>query len=955
MQFRRWAGALLSHITLFLVASVIAVLLLHAKAGIVAGGSPSFSVQQWLGASGEYINRAVQGDLGIIQPLRITGYMQELPVVDELARRGGASLLLLALGLVISLGLGTLLGLLSSRFGVSWLRAPTLLGSLALLSTPDILVVLGVRMALVWTLSTYGLKLFSFSALGASLKASHFVAPTLALAVLPVALVARVAAVAFDEVHEQLYIRTARAKGVPHRRLVLRHALKNAWIRVAESSPLIMTSLVTGLVVVEYILYFPGVGRTLGLILEKGGQPAASSGIALLLLLWAVLIDLGFAAVRMALDPRLGEQPPRNGFGGLSVGSLLGAPGQFWRWLRAVPGEITGWWRGLPAAMLQRAWLWRPSRLIRELATNLPLLLGLTGVGALVLIALFGGQFVDLSGAHRIPSYVIDHDEVFFPPFPPGVPGFPLGSDMAGRDMLSRLIVGARYTLFLTLAVTPIRYLIALPWGLAAGLSGGLWRSSARTAGLAFSALPVLLVPAALLPVATALGEESSLLIILILAAAGVPRLVEQIRQHAEALAVQPFVEGARAVGAGPGRILRRHIFPHLVPQLWVTAATDMAWTLLLLAQFGVFSIFLSGSIKVMTGFEVLTDTSTIAISKIPDWSSMLSRPYDVIYRAPWSLWLPALCFLLAIIAFNLLAEGLRRQAQALKVPASFEEVGLPRKRLVREWSAAAVAMALLVGATVTWGLEAPRAMFGQLVETPLDRARLELRTALELAAGTAPDFERARAAGKLKQLVPQYIGRMREAGRPLSDVQTDTGGLMTFLDGEQYQILNAYLPGLPSQVPSYVFVLEKPTGRVIDQITTLVKVNSFAVLPKASKRRESLVPGGYLLLDHVILAGPVPDHRDRWGLTAWRGAYDQTPRFPYYPNWEALQDFILVAQFSERRVSKISVPPGGGDLLLTASSKATVEVAPSGEVTLCESASGPCSSFPWRGDEWSN
>ncbi|MFZ5823334.1 MAG: ABC transporter permease subunit [Bacillota bacterium] len=952
MQLQRWTRAILQRFALFLCAGLIAVLLLHVQAGViqVPAGASTFSTSQWLSASGEYLSQVIRGELGTLQPLRVTGYMQEKPVAAELQGRAPASLLLLALGLVVSLAGGTLLGLLGSRFGAGWLRPPTLLGTLLLLSTPDILVVLGLRALVVWFLSAFGLKLFSLTALGASLQPSHFIAPTLALAALPLAVVARVAAVAFDEVHDQLYIRTARAKGATPLRVILRHALKNGWIRVAEAGPLVMAALVTGLVVVEYILYFPGIGRTLGLILEKGGQPTASSSIAVLLLGWAVLIDIAFAAIRLALDPRLEEhrRPEARG-----PAAALPA-GQWVRSLGTLPRALAHRVREWPAALAQAAWIWRPSRLWKELLTNPPLLLGLTGVGALAVIALFGGRFLDLSTAHRIPAYIVTGGEVFFPPYKPGTPGYPLGSDMAGRDLLARLVVGARYTLFFTLAVTPVRFLVALPWGLAAGLTGGLWRQSARTLGLVFSALPVLLIPAALLPLVPVLGHSSSYwLITAILAAAGIPRLVENIRQHAEAVAVQPFLEGARAAGAGSGRIFWRYLFPHLLPQLWVIAAADMAWTLLLLAQFGVFSIFLAGSVTVMTGFEVMSNSKTIAISRIPDWSSMLSRPYDVIYQAPWSIWVPALCFLAAIIAFNLVAEGLRRRAQALQALPLPEESPRARRRLLLEWAATGAVLVMLTGLTLNYGTASPAYAFGEEAKSPLDMARLELRAVLELASGTAPDLDRSRAAGALKGAVTTYLKELQAAGLPLTEIEADTQGRISLIDGDGYLLLNAYLPNLPSKLPSYVFVVEKRSGQLIDRITTSIKVNHFTVLPKAGRHTQGsrMNPTDWIV-DYVILAGPIPEMGDRWGLSVWAGAYDQTPRLAY-SNQSSFVSSLYDRQGEKHDLQVVKAGYGGGYVLVTPTSQSRFTVAGNGDLAICRQADGPCATFPWLGPGW--
>ena|GEM_PF-641911 len=948
MSYIRLVGTLLKRLLFFLVAGAIAVFLLHAQAGILRGaeGVPAtFSVHRWATASTQYLTGLLRGDLGGLEPLRVASYMEPKPVLAELASRAPASLLLLLLALAVGLGVGTLLGLLSSRFGLRGLRAPTTLGSMLLLSTPDILVVLGLRLLVIWGLSTLGVKLFAFSAFGGALQASNLIAPVVALSALPAAIVARVSAVAFDEIHAQLYIRAALAKGVTHARLVFRHALKNAWIRVAEAGPLVISSLVTGLVVVEYILYFPGIGRTLGLILERRGQPAASSGIALVLLLFAALIDVAFATFRLALDPRLKEAA-----GPQPVGQPL--PDRLAAGLRAWPAALVSHLREWPAAAAELAWAWRPSRLLREVIRTPALLIGLIGVGALALIALFGGQFIDLTRADQVPRQIIVQGEVFFPPYKPGTLGYPLGSDMAGRDLLARLIIGARYTFFFTLAITPIRFLVALPWGLAAGLRGGLWRAAGQLLGLLFSALPVLLIPAALLPLVPVLSSlqdgSAYWLITGILALAGIPRLVEQVRQHTEALAVQPFMEGAVAVGASTGRIFWRHLLPHLAPQLWVTAAADMAWTLLLLAQFGVFSIYLAGSVTVMTGFEVMSNTSTIQMSRIPDWSSMLSRPYDALFRTPWSIWLPALCFLLTIIAFNLVAEGLRRRAQALHTAPSMAEVPRARRRLALEWSGAVTVAALLVALILRFGQEGAPPAEGVDAQTPVEQARLVLGTVLDKASAAAPSSERSEALAALKPAVVRYLKEIQQAKLPLSTIVTDTQGRFRLLDGPEFQLLNVVIPNDPtgSRGPSYAFVVDKASGKLNDLITTKERVEQFTVL----RRVRRLPTQKNRAFDYVILAGPMPQVGDRWGLSVWSGSYGENQNYPYSSEDALIQGFHR-SHGGPLGLEIVPADVGQALWLALPNPAGRYELGENGDLTVCLSAGdAECTAFPWIG-----
>ncbi len=944
---------------LFFLAGVVIVLLLHLPAGIIAAQKGTetarFDTARWVEATQTYLSNALHGDLGTLQALRVAGYTKDQPVSQVLSTFGPNTAILLLLSLLLSLTLGTLAGVATSRFGLRWLRAPSLAGTLLLLSTPDVLVVVLIRGLLLWIFTTFGVQLFAGVSAG-NLTAAKLVAPVLVLSALPLALVARVAAVAFDEVHGELYIRTAVSKGLHPVRVLWGHALKNAWIRVAEAGPMIMTSLVTGLVVAEYVLYFPGVGRTLGLLLERmgtsmaagrlfwsPGSAAAISGIALMLLLGAALIDLIMNLVRMALDPRLERsRASRESAGrlhladlGHSVRAILGWPRQLWLGLLDLP-ERAGRW----------VWAWRPAHLLKLVLRNPPLLIGLAGVLAFGFIALFGDQIIDLADAHRGPKYIVVDDEVFFPPFKPGLDGYPLGSDMAGRSLLARLLLGARYTLLFTLAVTPLRFLIALPWGLVAGLRRGGAAALGRGLGLIFSALPVILIPATLLPLqrvvtADTRPEAGFWLIAVILAIVGVPRLVESIRLHVEQIAVQPYVEGARAVGAGSGRMLSKHIFPHLTPHLWVAAASDMAWTLLLLAQFGVFSIFLGGSVYAQVGEW---SNEAIIMPRIPDWSAMLAKPYEAVYRAPWSLWIPAAAFTLAIIAFNLVAEGLRRQAQALSAqggppepelgPDGVERVpARARRRLRLEWATALLLLIALTGTIARFaGAAAEQKVQALAAQTPFERARLEMQQAIETASGSGDSLTKSKAAAELAPKVATYLSEASQAGRTTAEVQQDTLGRGTLfpLVHPDWEAVHIYIPEV--QQASFAVVVQKSTG-------------------KASHFYTPFRPAAAAMLETedgpaLVLSGTVPGP-DNFMLGAWSPSR--------YGAWQV--NPALMKSLKSKIPSEYGAARAGGFntalISMTMGPLNTITVQNNGDVRVCISTDGPCTMIPWTGPGW--
>lgn len=260
-------------------------------------------------------------------------------------------------------------------------------------------------------------------------------------------------------------------------------------------------------------------------------------------------------------------------------------------------------------------------------------------------------------------------------PFPP-VPEFPLGSDELGRDILSRVIHGTRFTLLFVALIVPLRILIALPIGLAAGWLRGGWEWWVSRIATIFGAVPMLVLSAVLVPTVflqppaqtatnrtgplPAAAYQVLLLHVAILVLLGWPRLAESIRLMTRELSGRAFIEGARAVGAPPWRVMRVHILPHLLPALAVIGAAETAWLMMLMTQLGVFGISLGGNMML---------ESVGAVALFPDWSHMLAKPVKYLWARQWILITPAVAFFIATLGFNLLAEGLRRANQRLAIP----------------------------------------------------------------------------------------------------------------------------------------------------------------------------------------------------------------------------------------------------------------------------------------------
>ncbi len=216
-----------------------------------------------------------------------------------------------------------------------------------------------------------------------------------------------------------------------------------------------------------------------------------------------------------------------------------------------------------------------------------------------------------------------------------------LGTDHLGRDVWARIVAGAGASLSIAALATGIALAIGLLVGLVAGYAGG-WVDTLlmRIVDLVLS-FPVLLLAILLAALLREAGLASSKApVFLTLAVVGWTTMARVIRGKAMTLARSDLVVAARAIGASPGRILTRHILPNVLGVVIVVTALGFAQNLL--------------------AESLLSFLGLGPPPPAPTWGRML---YDgrIYYRsAPHLMLAPGIAILLAVVAFNLLAEGLR-------------------------------------------------------------------------------------------------------------------------------------------------------------------------------------------------------------------------------------------------------------------------------------------------------
>jgi peptide/nickel transport system permease protein len=256
--------------------------------------------------------------------------------------------------------------------------------------------------------------------------------------------------------------------------------------------------------------------------------------------------------------------------------------------------------------------------------------IGLALVGALGLVAIAAPVL-----APYRPDTVID--VIHARDLPPSL-AHPLGTDPYSRDVLSRVLYGAR----VSLAIAAFSVAIAVTLGTAVGLTAGFAGGAADAvlmrlvdAGLAIPRFFVLLVVLALW---NTVGPVALGALIGLTGWFGMSRIV---RQETESVRHREYVTAARAVGCGTTRTLLRHVLPNVAGPVIVAAALGMGNVILL--ETGLSYL----------GIGVMPPT--------PSWGNIIWDGHDVMLNAPWISMAAGLAVVLTVLAFSYLGEGLRR------------------------------------------------------------------------------------------------------------------------------------------------------------------------------------------------------------------------------------------------------------------------------------------------------
>ncbi|HLN60252.1 MAG TPA: ABC transporter permease [Symbiobacteriaceae bacterium] len=283
---------------------------------------------------------------------------------------------------------------------------------------------------------------------------------------------------------------------------------------------------------------------------------------------------------------------------------------------------------------------------------------GLLLVLAVLGVALFAQQLTPVSPYYAdAKSSILDGG---IPPFPPSE-AHPLGTDPLGRDVWSRVAFGARWSLLFAFLIMVGRLAFALPAGLAAAYGPRRLGWAVDRIYVLTSAIPPLLIYLLILsptPLRQVGLWPSVVITISLLTLLEWPRLAVVFKGRIEQLRTEPFVEGAIAAGGTPWHIFWSHMVPHLWPTLLNLIAAEMGRALMVIAQLGIFGILVGGGVINIVDNGRGGD-KWVLTTGVAEWGSLLSDGRAHILTNPWIPLAPAFAFLIAVVAFNVLSQGL--------------------------------------------------------------------------------------------------------------------------------------------------------------------------------------------------------------------------------------------------------------------------------------------------------
>lgn len=288
----------------------------------------------------------------------------------------------------------------------------------------------------------------------------------------------------------------------------------------------------------------------------------------------------------------------------------------------------------LQSTTTQSASMW--SAVLRRLRRNKMAIAGLVIVILVVLMAVLAKPL----SMGNDPYYMLKVDEapveIGRPELMPPMRSHPLGTDELARDAWSRLLYGARVSLFIGIVASFLCIVIGTIVGLISGYFGG-W---VDVLVMRFTDMMLCIPSLVLMVILSAVLKGGVFQLILVIVTFGWMSSARLVRGQVLSLKEQEYVESARAIGASGWRIMFNHLLPNTMAPIIVS-----------------FSMSISGTIIHEASLSFLG----LGIPQpIPSWGNMLTNSQNYMFSAPWLIWWPGLAIFVTVLGFNFLGDGLR-------------------------------------------------------------------------------------------------------------------------------------------------------------------------------------------------------------------------------------------------------------------------------------------------------
>jgi ABC-type dipeptide/oligopeptide/nickel transport system permease component len=610
----------------------------------------------------------------------------EVPVFELVSSLFIRSAGLLLLSLLIATLAGGVLGITTAQIRQRNIKPMVLLASILGVSTPSFLLAM-----LFWVLNLKLARLFSlnpapFPPTGFGWD-NHLVMPALVLATRPLAQVMQVTYINLSEILDQDFMRAAKARGLSQHKMIFRHAIPNLMIPILTTLGTSLRFSLASLPVVESFFLWEGIGLALLQAINLD-MPSMVTDLILSLGLLFIVINLILDIIYPLLDSRLRKEAVtedreeklaladrwiilRDSFifwGNGITRSFTSQRKKRGKDRTARAGHSTkknspdtGW----TTTGIESPRISKPRYLITSTLRNFPFIIGTLLLLTLISLSFFGSQISNASPYETHGVTIVD-GEIMTPPFEPSEL-FPWGSDIIGRDIQALVLSGARMTLSLAL----FGMLTRIGLGVGIGMLAGWWQRSWLDK-LVNSLIAVWAAfPATLFAMILILGmgiQRGMSVFVITLCVIGWGEIAQYVRGLVISEKPKLYIEATRSLGANTIGILRRHIFPNLIPSILVLSVLEMGAILMLLAELGFLNIFLGGGFKVQIGEVGRMVPVIFYFSDVPEWGALLSNIRDWWRSYPWLAWYPGVFFFVSILTFNLWGEGLRRFLDESKI-----------------------------------------------------------------------------------------------------------------------------------------------------------------------------------------------------------------------------------------------------------------------------------------------